>query len=154
MLALIIPYRYQIGADDKDVGSHEDGVSQQTIGKRIALASGIILQTTEFILIGRSSFEMTYVGDHSQKQRQFSRAGQIALPVDNGSFGVKATGNIGTQHVERGAVNFLPIRNGCQCMVIGNEIVAVGVPLLQPQKVGDGSEIVAVVQAACGADTG
>lgn len=96
---LVLTDRDDLAVDDGDVRGLQDRVRQ--VPGRVDLARR---QLAELLLVGRVALQPSERRDHRQVQEELGNRGDLALAVDDGTFGVEAGGDeVGDElaHVRR-----------------------------------------------------
>ena len=130
---------------DEDVGGHEGGIGQETGVDVVGLLA-------DFLLEGGDTLELAEVGVHVEVEVKLEHLVDVALDIDGGFVGVEAAGEVFGEDGADAAPDVDGARVGGQGVPVGNKEEA-AILVLHAQETLDGSEIVAQMQIARGADT-
>lgn len=145
MLFLVLSYRDNIRIVNEDVGGHQDGVRKQTMGSDET--------ARDLVFVGVAAFEQTHGRDSAENPGEFGVLRNITLPKENAFFGIEATGEKVDGEVSDMTSKQLAILNGCQGMIIGDEVVGVAL-VLQAQGRVHHTKIIADVESPAGLEAG
>ena len=145
VLLLILADGHLDGAVDEDVGGHEGGIGQETGVDVVGLLA-------DFLLEGGDTLELAEVGVHVEVEVKLKHLVNVALDIDGGFVGVEAAGEVFGEDGADAAPDVDGARVGGQGVPVGNKEEA-AILVLHAQEALDGSEIVAQLQIARGADT-
>ncbi len=132
------------GLIHQDVGSHEHGIAEESVGVEILLLEILLL-----LLVGRDAFEPAQRGHHGEQQVEFGVLRHMRLDEDGRLLGIESGGEPVESHFKDVGLDPRGISViGGESMPVGDKEKAI-VFVLEPGPVLQRSDVVANVQFTC-----